>query len=615
MTLLSASRITIAIWIPVRAQEVPGQDHAHGGTSATVVLVSDGLPGNGISYPEGVTVRIHDRATRSGGESQPLSLSELTSNTSDSICNFISVASHGQIAPGTGGGTLSPGAFFNPSTINSNGRVAFYSQVLGSDRNQGVFVADANGIGAVAIGCGGGGGSGDPGTACGDPSPDGGTFSGFFGGTVFTPDINDSGDVLFISDIDGGSSTRALFLYRADSLDIVKVSGVGDPSPLGGTFGAVGPGSLNNSGKVVFLASPTGSLNSDIFLWMDGIVTKVAAAGDPAPGGGTFSLLGTESYGFADGSSIPVGPVPDINDEDQICFRAIVTGGITDRGIVVRTGGTDQWYIKVPDPTPAGGTYFDMQAASMNNDGQIAFFADYRPTPTTFSSGWFAGDPGNWRKVIAFFDIIDGGQCLGLAFSRNPMQSIDASGNVIFWTDLNGSGGEDRLAMGLADGSQLIAGRRGEVAPIGGTLGSMDAWPSADELLGTLNASTPGATGGALSAHLAFERCGSVVSVDDASPASFEFYLFQNYPNPFNPVTEIGYTVVEPGQVVLHVYDLLGREVATLVDQPMKAGEYRVTWNAAGHASGVYFYRLTAASQTIGSGKTLVETRKLVLMR
>ncbi len=390
-------------------------------------------------------------------------------------------------------------------------RVAFNSQVDGSDRNQGVFVADSDGtITAIAIGCGGLGGGGDTTSDCGDASPIGGHFGGFFFGTVFTPDIDDAGDVLFFCDVNGGDSRRALFLYQAASGQIVKVAAVGDPSPIGGIFGAVGPGSINNNGKVVFLASPVGdTVNSNLFMWDNGLVTKVAALGDPAPGGGTFSGLGTESFGFQDGTSIPVGPVPDINDSDQIAFRAIVSGGITGRGIVVRTNQVDEWYVKVPDPTPIGGTYFDMQAASINNAGQIAFFADYRPTPDTFNSGWFAGAPGNWRKVVVFFDPIDGGQCLGLAFSRNPMQTIDGAGNVVFWANLDSNGTSDRLVLGLTDGNLLIAARRGDPTPIGGTFGSMDAWPAINGNIGTVNVATPGAQNGALSAHMAFNHCPS----------------------------------------------------------------------------------------------------------
>jgi hypothetical protein len=457
-------------------------------------------------------VKVHDSSERTqiGSPQQSYTVTR-PGSPSGTICGVESRAAHGQVAPNTNGGTLNPVAFINPTTVNASGRIAFNSQVDGSDRNQGVFVADSDGtISAIAIGCGGLGGSGDTTSMCGDVSPIGGHFSGFFFGTVFTPDINDAGDVLFFCDVNGGSSRRALFLYRGASGEIVKVAAVGDPSPIGGTFGAVGPGSLNNNGKVVFLASPVGeTVNSNLFMWDNGVVTKVAAIGDPAPGGGTFSALGTESFGFQDGTFIPVGPVPDINDSDQIAFRAIVSGGITERGIVVRTGQVDEWYVKVPDPTPIGGTYLDMQAASINNAGQIAFFADYHPTPETINSGWFAGAPGNWRKVVVFFDPIDGGQCFGLAFSRNPMQTIDAAGNVVFWANLDSNGAADRLVLGLTDGNLLIAARRGDPTPIGGTFGSMDAWPAVNGNIGTLNVATPGAQNGALSAHMAFNHCPS----------------------------------------------------------------------------------------------------------
>jgi hypothetical protein len=427
----------------------------------------------------------------------------------DVICGLQSLAEHGEIVPKTNGGTLDPIAFINPTAINLSGRIAFISLVDGSERNQGAIVGNADGsLTSIAIGCGAGGGSGDTTSLCGDPSPIGGNFSGFFLGTFFAPDTNDSGDVLFFCEVNGASSRRGLFLYRGATGEIVKVAAVGDPSPLGGTFATVGPGSLNNHGKVVFLASPsTASFPANIFLWDNGVLTKVAAVGDPAPDGGTFSDLGAESLGFADGTTIPVGPIPDINDSDQVCFKAFVAGGQTERGLIVQTAGVNAWYVKVPDPTPIGGTYFDMQAASINNAGQIAFFADYNPTPETFNSGWFAGAPENWRKVIVFFDEIDGGECLGLAFSRNPMQTIDAEGNVVFWTSLDSNGTSDRLVLGLTDGTLLVAARRGDPTPIGGTFGSMDAWPAVTGNNGTLNVATPGAQNGALSAHMTFTRC------------------------------------------------------------------------------------------------------------
>ncbi|MBI5058695.1 T9SS type A sorting domain-containing protein [candidate division KSB1 bacterium] len=89
--------------------------------------------------------------------------------------------------------------------------------------------------------------------------------------------------------------------------------------------------------------------------------------------------------------------------------------------------------------------------------------------------------------------------------------------------------------------------------------------------------------------------------------APARYTLAQNYPNPFNPVTEIRFTVPRATDVTLRVFDLLGREVATLVDRQVVAGEYTVLFDAAALASGIYFYRLETAGFTA--------TKKMVLLR
>jgi hypothetical protein len=85
--------------------------------------------------------------------------------------------------------------------------------------------------------------------------------------------------------------------------------------------------------------------------------------------------------------------------------------------------------------------------------------------------------------------------------------------------------------------------------------------------------------------------------VNDPAVRPEKFALSQNWPNPFNPVTTIGYTVGSREFVTLRVYDLLGRETATLVNEVKPAGTYSVRWNAAGKPSGVYFYRLQAGTK------------------
>lgn len=75
-----------------------------------------------------------------------------------------------------------------------------------------------------------------------------------------------------------------------------------------------------------------------------------------------------------------------------------------------------------------------------------------------------------------------------------------------------------------------------------------------------------------------------------------DFKLRQNYPNPFNPSTRIGFTLPKNAHINLSVYDLLGRKVATLVNEAKPAGEYEVNFDASGLASGVYFYRMDAGS-------------------
>jgi hypothetical protein len=119
-----------------------------------------------------------------------------------------------------------------------------------------------------------------------------------------------------------------------------------------------------------------------------------------------------------------------------------------------------------------------------------------------------------------------------------------------------------------------------------------------------------------------FPNVGSKMFVDDLSWSNTsdvkelengiptEFALMQNYPNPFNPTTKIRYSIPEASIVTIKVYDMLGSEVATLINEEQPVGNYEVTFDASGLSSGMYLYKIFA-----GSRQSFIETRKMILIK
>jgi hypothetical protein len=107
--------------------------------------------------------------------------------------------------------------------------------------------------------------------------------------------------------------------------------------------------------------------------------------------------------------------------------------------------------------------------------------------------------------------------------------------------------------------------------------------------------------------NLSFDTFATSVSKDQTDEIPGKYELSQNYPNPFNPSTSISFNLLSKSFVSLKIFDLLGREVATVVSDNLSAGNHTQQWNANGMPSGVYFYRLQAGSFS--------ETKKLVLLR
>ena len=105
--------------------------------------------------------------------------------------------------------------------------------------------------------------------------------------------------------------------------------------------------------------------------------------------------------------------------------------------------------------------------------------------------------------------------------------------------------------------------------------------------------------------HIVATRQTSVDKDNDLLAHSYE--LNQNYPNPFNPVTNFKFRIANFELVSLKVFDILGKEVATIVNKELPAGVYKYKWDATGMASGVYLYKLQAGS--------FVETKKMILLK
>ena len=95
--------------------------------------------------------------------------------------------------------------------------------------------------------------------------------------------------------------------------------------------------------------------------------------------------------------------------------------------------------------------------------------------------------------------------------------------------------------------------------------------------------------------------------VDDNENHPLSFKLEQNYPNPFNPTTTINYEIPNTCLVNIKIYNLLGREIETLINEERTPGKYKIEFNGHNLASGIYFYRITSNSYT--------KTRKMLLIK
>ncbi len=178
------------------------------------------------------------------------------------------------------------------------------------------------------------------------------------------------------------------------------------------------------------------------------------------------------------------------------------------------------------------------------------------------------------------------------------------------WTNLNTFGGYENGAWLIrAEGTAGSTFDRITVTPESGTIqpGGSQTIQITFDATGLSNNTYTGevnitSNGGSITIPIDF-----IVGVDDLIEKPVSFELHQNYPNPFNPSTSLSYTIPQSGKVKLTIYDILAREITTLVDEYKSAGSYKVDFNASGLSSGTYFYQL----ESNGS----IKVRKMMLIK
>ena len=271
--------------------------------------------------------------------------------------------------------------------------------------------------------------------------------------------------------------------------------------------------------------------------------------------------------------------------------------------------------------------YTDIYAQRYSSDG-TAKGANFKVNDDQGSrSQWYPSisTDGSGNFVITWQDYLNGnniyaqryssdGSALGINFKVNddqgsayqdyPSISAEGSGNfVITWLD-DRNGGFDIYAQRYSSAGTKM----GDNFRVTNTSKKNQYFPDVslwnNRIYTTWEDSRIGGTG--------FDIWANVLDWDnpenkDLPPVPTAFILSQNYPNPFNSSTKISYSIPKPGFVILKIYDILGREIKSIVNEFQNAANYSINFNASALSSGIYFYRIRAGE--------FMDTKKFILQR
>jgi hypothetical protein len=263
---------------------------------------------------------------------------------------------------------------------------------------------------------------------------------------VSQPAINDSNQVVLF-----GVTTRgSLGLYSSSNRILSRIAGAGDPAPGGGTFVTLLDPSVNSHGDVAFFAFASPPGRAGLFVFSGGKVRSLLASGDPAPDGGTFSDFVS----------------PSLNDLGEVAFLASVAAPGRS-GIYLWSEGGVQAIARTGEGTPCGSPFnfssmSSLYGPSLNASSQVAFGA-----PLSTGTGVFLSSSGGIDRVACPGDSLPEGGTIGFADSA----SLNDAGQVAFPVSIVSVGFGAYL---FSEGTVSKIARPGEPAPGGGTFSSAD---------------------------------------------------------------------------------------------------------------------------------------------
>jgi hypothetical protein len=368
---------------------------------------------------------------------------------------------------------------------NNRGETAFYATIRRSQSEEGIFLAKADGkIAPIAV--------------AGDPVPDqaGQLIAGF--GERPAPVMNDEGSVAFIATLAGGRGAAAVFLANEGKLRTIASSGVKAPVILGGigVFAEFEAVSLNSRGDVAFLAWVRHGRDTIEVIYVARKVgavhqlTKVAAVGEPAPGGGFFAGFGAPVVNnrgaiafpavvklgpalgaifvapaeapahlfLGTGDSAPTGGIfarfserIGFDDSGRVAFGAFINGSGPDFGIFVADGADCRAIAARGQAAPGGGVYGSFGAwPAMSHTGELAFVAA-TDKGQTFDGVFLMNAAGKVTRIVAPGDpLMDGGKLTSLGLYPTVGVASDGSVSLLGIIERDGEEANAVLRYGLA---------------------------------------------------------------------------------------------------------------------------------------------------------------------